>query len=39
MEVAFVYVPGKRDWRVRRSGLEHRLAWLASLPGITERGG
>jgi hypothetical protein len=38
MEVAFVYVPGRLDWRVRRGGPEHRLAWLAGLLGITERG-
>jgi hypothetical protein len=37
MKVAFVYVRGGLDWRVRRGGLEHRLAWLAGLLGITER--
>ena len=37
MKVAFVYIPGWLDWRVRRGGLEHWVAGLASLPGITER--
>lgn len=37
MKVAFVYVPGEPDWRVRRGGLEHWVAWLARLLGITER--
>jgi hypothetical protein len=37
MKVAFVYIPGGLDWRVRRGGLERWVAWLASLLGITER--
>ena len=37
MKVAFMYAPGGIDWRVRRGGLEHWVARLASLPGITER--
>ena len=35
MKVAFVYVRGGLDWRVRRGGLEH---WVARLLGVTERG-
>jgi hypothetical protein len=34
MKVAFVYVPCRLDWRVRRGGREHWVAWLL---GITER--
>jgi hypothetical protein len=37
MKVAFVYIPGGLDWRIRRGGLEQWAAWLASLLGITER--
>jgi hypothetical protein len=37
IKVAFVYVPGGLDWRVRRGGLEQCVAWLASLLGITRR--
>jgi hypothetical protein len=35
MKVAFVYVRGGFDWRVRRGGLEH---WVARLLDVTERG-
>jgi hypothetical protein len=35
IKVAFVYVPGGLDWRVRRGGLEH---WVARLLDVTERG-
>ena len=37
MEVAFVYISGGLDWRVRWCGLEHWGAWVDSLLGITER--
>ena len=37
MEVALVYISGGLDWRVRWCGLEHWVAWLDSLLGITER--
>ena len=38
MKVAFVYVPCRLDWRVRRGGREHWVAGLARLLGVTERG-
>jgi hypothetical protein len=37
MKVAFMHFPGERDWQVRRGGLEHKVAWLASRLGSTER--
>ena len=38
MKVAFVYVRGGLDWRVRLGGREHWVAGLARLLGVTERG-
>ena len=37
IKVAFAYVLGGLDRRVRRAGLEQWVAWLAGPPGITER--
>jgi len=37
MNVMLMYLPGGHDWRVWGGGLEHNVAWLASVLGITER--
>jgi hypothetical protein len=37
IKVAFAYVLGGLDRRVRRAGLEQWVARLAGPPGITER--
>ena len=37
MNVTLMYLPGGHDWRVWGGGLEHNVAWLASVLGITER--
>ena len=37
MNVTFMYLPGRHDWRVWRGGLERNVAWLASWLGISER--
>jgi hypothetical protein len=37
IKVAFAYVLGGLDRRVRRAGLEQWVAWLARPLGITER--
>ena len=37
MNVMFMYLPGGHDWRVWGGGLQHNVAWLASVLGITER--
>jgi S-formylglutathione hydrolase FrmB len=37
MTVTLMYLPGGHDWRVWGGGLDHNVAWLASVLGITER--
>jgi len=37
MKVAFVYILGGLDLRVRRGGPERWVAWLSSRLDITER--
>ena len=37
MSVTLMYLPGGHDWRVWGGGLQHNVAWLASVLGITER--